>query len=148
MLRAVLDANVLASAFIRPQGPSGQILRDFVEKRSFDLVLSSAILAEFRRVLFYPRLRKELDCSDDAIEVNVAALGVLADLAEGEIEVRAVKDDPDDDKYLAAALLGRAGFVVSGDRHLLNLGEYQGIRILKPRTFLELLAAQPPSPGA
>jgi predicted nucleic acid-binding protein len=45
-----------------------------------------------------------------------------------------------DDKYLAAALLGRATYVVSGDHHLLDLGEYQGIRILKPRPFLELLS--------
>ena len=140
MIRAVLDTNVLASAFIRPQGPSGQILRGFVEKHTFELVLSSPILAEFRRVLFYPRLRKELDCTDQDIEVRVAAIGVLADLADGEIDIKAVKDDPDDDKYLAAALLGRATYVVSGDHHLLDLGEYQGIRILKPRPFLEILS--------
>lgn len=139
MLRAVFDANILASAFIRPQGPSGRILREFVEKRAFELVLSTSILAELRRVLFYPRFRKELDCTDQEIEARVAAVGMLVDLADGEIEVRAVKDDPDDDKSLAAALLGRAGFVVSGDHHLLDLGEYQGIRILKPRQFLDIL---------
>lgn len=141
MLRAVFDANVLASAFIRPQGPSGQLLRAFVEQRRFELVLSSPILAEFRRVLFYPRLRKELDCSDAEIELRVGALGILADLADGDLEVKVVKADPDDDKYLAAALLGRASVVVSGDRHLLDLGEYQGIRMLKPRQFLELLGS-------
>lgn len=143
MLRAVFDSNVLASAFIRPQGPSGQILRKFVEKRTFELVLSNPILAEFRRVLFYPRLRKELDCTDPEIESRVAAIGVLADLADGEMTIKAVKDDPDDDKYLAAAVLGRAGFVVSGDHHLLDLVEYQGIRILKPRQFLEILKVLP-----
>lgn len=147
MLRAVLDANVLASAFIRPQGPSGRILREFVENRAFELVLSPSILAEFRRVLFYPRLRKELDCTDEEIEARVASIGVLADLAEGKIDVRAVKDDPDDDKYLAAALLGRAGFVVSGDPHLLDLGEYQGVRIVKPRKFLEALTRRPSDAG-
>ncbi len=145
MLRAVFDANVLASAFIRPQGPSGRILREFVEKRAFELVLSTPILAELKRVLFYPRLRKELVGTDEEIEVRVAAIGVLADLADGEIDIKAVKDDPDDDKYLAAALLGRAGYVVSGDHHLLDLGEYQGVRIVKPRQFLEGLQAQPPA---
>ena len=72
-------------------------------------------------------------CSDHEIEIRVAAIGVLADLADGDLDVKAVKDDPDDDKYLIAALLGRAGFVVSGDHHLLDLGEYQGVRIVKPR---------------
>ena len=75
MLRAVFDANILASAFIRSQGPSGKILREFLENRRFELVLSTLILQELRRVLFYPRLRKELGCSDDEIEIRVAAIG-------------------------------------------------------------------------
>ena len=140
MLRAVLDANVMASAFIRPHGPSGRILRGFLDRRRFDLILSTPILDELRRVLFYPRLRKELMSTDQEIEVRVAALGMLADLADGDLDLRAVKDDPDDDKYLMAALIGRAGFVVSGDHHLLDLGEYQGVTILTPRRFLALLA--------
>ncbi len=148
MFRAVFDANVLASAFIRARGPSGQILREFLENCRFELVLSTPILQELRRVLFYPRLRKELDCSDHEIEIRVAAIGVLADLADGDLNVKAVKDDPDDDKYLIAALLGRAGFVVSGDHHLLDLGEYQGVRIVKPRQFLEILSALPPGEGS
>jgi hypothetical protein len=141
VIRAVLDANVLASAFIRPQGPSGRILQLFLEQNRFELVLSTAILQELGRVLFYPRLRKELHATDDEIRTRVAALGVLADLAEGNLQVQAVKEDPDDDKYLAAALLGRANLLVSGDHHLLDLKEYQGVRILKPRQFLDLLEA-------
>ena len=139
MFRAVLDANVFASGFIRPQGPSGQILRRFVEEREFELVLSTPILAELRRVLFYPRLRKELAGTDEEIETRVAALGVLADLADGELDLKAVKKDPDDDKYIVAALIGRAGMIVSGDHHLLDLDEVQGVRIIKPRQFLEIL---------
>jgi putative PIN family toxin of toxin-antitoxin system len=115
------------------------ILRQFLKRRAFELVLSTPILEEFRRVLRYPRLRRRLSVTDDEIELRIAALGVLADLADGEIEVDSVPGDPDDDKYLAAALLGRAGFIVSGDHHLLDLKEYQGVRILKPRQFLEML---------
>jgi putative PIN family toxin of toxin-antitoxin system len=141
VLRAVLDANVLASAFIRPQGHSGQILKALVEKKAFQLILSSAILDEIKRVLFYPRLRKELHCSDEEVEVRVAALALLADIAEGNTDLKAVKDDPDDDKYLSAAVSGRANFVVSGDHHLLDLLEFQSIRIMKPKRFLEILLA-------
>ena len=144
MLRAVLDANVLASAFIRPQGPPGRILRRFLEDRSFELVLSTPILEEIRRVLFYPRLRKYLTGSREEIEIRVAALGVLADIADGELDIRVVKDDADDDKYIAAALLGRADYIVSGDHHLVGLVEYQGVRIVKPREFLEILEPRPP----
>jgi putative PIN family toxin of toxin-antitoxin system len=139
VIRAVLDANVLASAFIRPLGPSGRILSALVDRSTFQLVLSIPILDELRRVLFYPRLRKELPGSDVDVMMGVTALAILADLAEGDLVVKAVKDDPDDDKYLAAALLGRAEVLVSGDHHLLDLRDYQGVRILKPRAFLELL---------
>ena len=47
--------------------------------------------------------------------------------------------DPDDDKYLAAALEGRATLVVTGDPDLLALEEHQGVRIVSPRAFLGLL---------
>jgi predicted nucleic acid-binding protein len=47
--------------------------------------------------------------------------------------------DPDDDKYLFAAREGLAEYVVSGDRHLLDLRTYEGVLIISPRTFLEIL---------
>jgi uncharacterized protein len=49
--------------------------------------------------------------------------------------------DPDDDKYIAAAIEGRAAFVVTGDRQLLALIEHDGIRMIGPRGFLDLLGA-------
>jgi uncharacterized protein len=49
--------------------------------------------------------------------------------------------DPDDDKYLAAAVEGRAAFIITGDRQLLALREYEGVRIVGPNTFLEALDA-------
>jgi len=51
----------------------------------------------------------------------------------------AVSRDPDDDKYIAAALEGRADFIVAGDSDLLSIREYEKIRIVRPRAFLDLL---------
>lgn len=139
MIRAVLDANVFASAFIRPQGHSGQILRRFVEAGEFEVVLTAPILAEIHRMMPYPRLRKELRCSDEEIEARVASLGVLADIVEEDSTIKVVEADPDDDKYVATALVGRASHLVSGDHHLLEIGRHQGVIIVRPREFLELL---------
>ena len=47
-----------------------------------------------------------------------------------------VSADPDDDKFLAVAVAGAAGYVVSGDKHLLAVGGWHGIRVLKPRALL------------
>lgn len=144
MLRAVLDANVLVSAFLRPDGPSGEILRRFLVEKSFELVVTAEILAELERALRYPRVKKYLALSDDEVEARVASLGVLADLVSGDVKVEVVREDPDDDKYLGAAVEGRAGFVVSGDVHLQQVKEYQGVRVLSPREFLGVLEALPP----
>jgi hypothetical protein len=66
-------------------------------------------------------------------------LVVLAELVAGTVQVSGVSKDPDDDKYLAAAVEGRASFVVTGDPHLLTFGECEGIRPVNPRAFLDLL---------
>jgi hypothetical protein len=147
MLRAVLDANVFVSAFLQPKGPSGCILRSFLEQNSFELVLSESILAEVRGSMRYPRVRRRLALSDLEIEARIASIGLLADLVSGGAKVHAVKDDPDDDKYVEAALEGHAGFVVSGDSHLLMLQHYEGIQILGPRQFLNLIEAAPTAPA-
>lgn len=141
MHRAVLDANVVISAFLRPQGTPGRIVRRLVEDRAFTLILSPAILGEVRRSLFYPKVRKRLPASDEEVEAWVLALGALADMVEGRLHVEAVREDPDDDAYIVAALEGRAGYVVSGDRHLLRLRRYQDVQIVTPRAFLDLLGS-------
>jgi hypothetical protein len=147
MIRAVLDANVFVSAFLQPKGPSGCILRCFLEQNSFQLVLSESILSEVRGTLRYPRVRRRLALSDLEIETRIASIGLLADIVAGEIRARVVKKDPDDDKYVEAAMDGQAGFVVSGDLHLLELQQYEGIRILSPRQFLNLIEAAPSAPA-
>ena len=58
MLRAVLDANVYASALVKPDGPPGRILHILLTDRSFEVVLSRSILVELRRCIDYPKLRK------------------------------------------------------------------------------------------
>ena len=66
-------------------------------------------------------------------------LVALADLVAGTQQLARVCKDPDDDKYVAAALEGRAACVVTGDRALLDPGEHAGVEILSPRAFLHLI---------
>lgn len=139
MLRAVLDANVLVSALIRPKGPPGQVLVRLLRDRAFTLVTSAAILREVRRSLAYPRVRKHLIASDEELDLWVASLGLVGEPVEGSLRIAAVAEDPEDDKYVAAALEGRAQFIVTGDAHLLALKAYEGVRMVTPRVFLSLL---------
>ncbi|MDZ4339862.1 MAG: putative toxin-antitoxin system toxin component, PIN family [candidate division NC10 bacterium] len=139
MLRAVLDANVLVSALIRPKGPPGQIVVRLLRDRAFTLVTSPDILSEVRRSLAYPRVRKHLIASDDDLDLWVASLALVGEPVEGRLRIAAVAEDPEDDKYIAAALEGRAQFLVTGDAHLLALKTYEGVRMVTPRVFLGLL---------
>lgn len=69
----------------------------------------------------------------------IIALALIAEPTEGRLKIRAVEKDPDDDKYLAAALEGRAGYLVSGDSDLLELHEYKGVSIVTAREFLSVI---------
>ena len=59
-------------------------------------------------------------------------------LVPGRVRVKASRD-PDDDKFLEAAIEGQAQYVVTGDKDLLGLKTYRGIRIVRPAAFLPML---------
>ena len=61
-------------------------------------------------------------------------------ITPGEILAEGVSDDPADDMIIAGALEGHADFIISGDHHLTDLEDYQGIKIVAPSTFLALIA--------
>ncbi|RKZ01447.1 putative toxin-antitoxin system toxin component, PIN family [Candidatus Fermentibacteria bacterium] len=58
-------------------------------------------------------------------------------IVEPEIIENQICDDPDDDKFIAAALGGKANTIVSGDKHLLDVNGYSGIEIIKPAEFVK-----------
>jgi uncharacterized protein len=138
VIRAVLDANVYVSAAVRPDGPPGQILQRFLRGGVFEIVMSQGIVEEVLRALNYPKVPKYIRPGLDA-ELWFEDIVVLSQLVAGQRDVKRVSKDPDDDKYIAAAIEGRAGFVVAGDSDLLVLKEFEGIRITSPRIFLDLL---------
>jgi putative PIN family toxin of toxin-antitoxin system len=52
-------------------------------------------------------------------------------------KLNVIADDPDDNKIIECAVAAGADVIVSGDKHLLRLGQYRGIRIMKVRQLLE-----------
>ena len=137
MLRALLDANVLISAAIRPSGPPGQIVIALLAQR-FELILSPVIIEEVERALALPKVRKYLREPKEALRW-LADIVAIADLVQDTGKVAGICRDPADDAVLAAAVEGRVGAIVTGDDDLLALGEYRGIEIVTPRRFLELI---------
>jgi hypothetical protein len=138
VIRAVLDAKVYVSAAVRSAGPPGQIIERFLRAGDFEIVMSQAIVEEVFRALNYPKVRKCIRPGLDP-ELWFEDIVVLSHLVAGEREFAGASKDPDDDKYIVAAIEGRAGCVVAGDSDLLDLKEYDDIRIASPRLFLDLL---------
>ena len=137
MLRAVLDANVYVSAFVRPEGPPGQIVERLLRDRAFELVLSAEITEEVLQALAYPKVLKSARTKVEP-DLWFEDVVMLAEFVTDQ-QIESVSRDPDDDKYIAAAIEGRASFVVSGDPDLLDIKENQWVRIVTPRAFLDLL---------
>ena len=86
-----------------------------------------------------PRIRDRYGLGDQRIFDVSFILWEIAELVIDPPGAR-VCSDPDDDKFLAAAVGGRADYLVTGDvSDLLHLGEYKGVAIVSPRDFVSRL---------
>ncbi len=143
MLRVVLDTNVFVSSLLVSEGIPAQVLDAWRERR-FLLVTSPEIMAEIRDTLTYPRIRRKYAITDEDIDQLLNLLEGDAIIVPGDREAvaGAIPDDPADEAVLACATEAGADLIVSGDRHLLDLGEYEGIPIHTVREFLDVLEAE------
>jgi len=143
MLKIVLDANVFVSALINPRGKPAQILNYVVENK-VRLFTSPSIIEELERVLSYPKLVKRHGLEKRELKKFVSDLLSILSLIEGKKAIEVIAEDPADNNYLSCAVDAKADFIVSGDIHLLNLREYEGIQIITPAQFLEMLEKEKP----
>jgi putative PIN family toxin of toxin-antitoxin system len=129
----VLDTNVLVSGIFW-SGPPSKILRLW-EARKFKLATSLEIIEEYRRIgqeLGRRRPGTNIDAIIDLIAFH-------SEVYEIELPSPSICRDPDDDKFLACALAAKAKHIVTGDKALLELDGYGGLKILKPGPFMMIL---------
>ncbi len=142
--RVVLDTNVLVSGTIVRNGLPARLVTLAIERR-ITLVVSSYLLAEYLAVLQRPHIAKKYPQLSGRLDLIRRFLQANAVLVTPRSVPEVVAADPKDNAILACALEGRAQFLVSGDEHLLQLGEYRGLHILTPREMLETLGEKLPS---
>jgi len=131
-MRVVLDTNILVSALLWRGAPYRCLLA--VQAGLADLVISPPILEELRTVLV-GKFRHTGPDAHEAVELIRAAAAVV----EISGQLRAVPEDPEDDKFVETAQAGHAERIVSGDRHLLALGSAAGVPVITAREFLDQL---------
>jgi putative PIN family toxin of toxin-antitoxin system len=129
-VRAVVDVNVLISGVLSTKGSPAEILRASRDGQ-FELVVSELLLAELKRTLAYPKLRKRIAPEKaDAFTNWVRDHGTIAEDPASPPPVSS--RDPDDD-YLLALAIDRRAYLITGDQDLLVLSS--DLPILTPAQF-------------
>lgn len=127
----VLDTNVLVSRLLVPKGVAGRAV-DHALARGI-LLVSEETLGELVEVLGRPKFDPYLSQEDRRHFVEL--LGGVARMVPITRRLRACRD-PKDDKFLDVALNGEAKAIITGDRALLELDPFHGVRIVGPADFL------------
>jgi uncharacterized protein len=139
MIRVVLDANIYVSALLKPDSNPARII-GLIHEGVLTLLISKPIMVELQRVLSYPKVQRIHGRSASGIRQFLRRLQKIALMTLAALLIGAVPNDPTDDKYLVCAVEGRADYIVSGDRHLLELTSFAGIPVVDPARFLMLVA--------
>jgi len=133
MLKFVFDTNVFVSALISKNGNPALLLDK--GGKSFTLFSSKDIISELKDVIS----RKKFGYTDEEVNTFIDTIISFSLVVNPDIKIEIIKSDPDDNKILECAIASGASYIVSGDKHLLDLSEYSGIKIIKPKAALSLL---------
>ena len=136
-MRAVADTNVYISA-LNFGGTAEEVLA-LARVHAIELFVSPSILAEVEGVL----LRK-FHWSEKGVRQATGLIREFAQLVRPKEAIHVITDDEPDNRILECALEARADAVISGDRHLRQLGTFRGMPILTPGEFLHAHRTQEP----
>lgn len=132
MIRVVVDTNVLISGLIWGGTPK-KCLDKFRYESTYILLLSPELLDEFRS-----KLRYKFRVADEIVSKWVKELEEYTEKIFPSYTTKICRD-PKDNMILDTAKSGKADFIITGDKDLLTLKNFKGIKILSPRSFLRVI---------
>lgn len=132
-MRACLDTNVLISGIFW-KGVPGRVLDSWVGGE-FDVVASNAVMTEYQRVLREMGTKIDQTLVDEWSRTLVEKSILIISIVPRKRWSRDIHDD----KFVQCALSGRVGYLVTGDKDLLDLDEIFPFEIVKPKEFLNCL---------
>ncbi len=139
VLKVTADSNIYISALNFGGFPDK--LLDLARSGEIQLAVSEAILAEVSRVLL-----DKFEWSENSIVQARAQISDFTERVNPEHRIDVVQDDPTDNRILECADAGESEYLVTGDKHLLKLGQFESTKIVTPAEFLEI-QAQTELPG-
>jgi len=132
-MKVVLDTNFLVSATQWDYSVSHKLFEKLI-RDNVEMFTTKEILEEFVEVL-----RRDFLYSDEESKILIELILKFLLLVNPGKKVDAVKEDPDDNKILECALESGAEYIISYDKHLLKIKEFNGIRIITPEEFLDVV---------
>ncbi|MEK6621006.1 MAG: putative toxin-antitoxin system toxin component, PIN family [Planctomycetota bacterium] len=130
MKRVVLDTNVTIAAYFWKGYP--RVVYDLIRDQKLVMLMNSDMEKELIRVLGYSKF----GLSQKEIPPFIRNLRCCAEFVEKKTRISVVTSDPTDNIFLECATDGNADYIISGDKHLLDLVIYNGIQIIKAKEFL------------
>lgn len=132
-MKVVADTNVLISGLLW-NGKESDILK-LIKLGELTNFISPQIIMELQNVLS----RKKFRLTEKEINAAMGEILSMSKIIDPKMKINAVKDDPDDNIILECAVEGKADCIISGDEHLLNMGEYHEIPIMPARDILKII---------
>lgn len=133
MRSIVIDTNILISA-VGWQGNERRVLEKCLLGKC-KLIMSNEIIDELTEVLKRPKFNFIPSIKKAELLKYVVQISKIVNIKE-RLEI--IKEDPADNKILETAIAGEADYIISGDRHLLNIKKFRSILILKAKDFLDI----------
>lgn len=134
MKRVILDTNIIISSVL---GGALFLVLEKWDKENFTVIVTTDIVSEYFEVLNRPKF----ELTQETIDKITRYIYQFSEFVVPEEQIRFIKDDPKDDKFLEAAIAGKVDYIVSGDKHLLDLKEFRSIPIISGREFIDWLEA-------
>ncbi len=131
-MKIVIDTNVIVSAVFF--GGKPRLLLEKVMMRELIACVSEEILREYHETI--EELCARYPAKPAAVPITQIASACM--LIEPTSDIHVCRD-PDDDKFISCAIDSGSLYIVSGDKDLLDLKQYEGVRILTVAAFLDIV---------
>lgn len=134
MLKVVIDTNIFVSGVLVEGGNPSIVLKAWKRAQKYQLFITEEIIQEILKVMHRLNVNADIIVDwDKAMRKNAISVAPTR-------KIEAIKEDPSDNKFLECAIEAQADYIVTGDKHLKRLNEFQGIKIVDARKFLDILA--------
>lgn len=138
MLKLVLDTNIYVAVALEPEGFCSSLLNEIINRpNDYKIFISPDIAKELRDKLESKNQTGLLEAA--FIDNFLTAVFQSAKIIGSAEKIKAIKEDPDDDKILECAVSAEADIIVTMDWHLLKLKSFRNIGIVHPKTFFFML---------